>query len=160
MPFYIDANDCPRDKIEVEGYDFTFVEELNNDQIQQFLVLQKIAEVEISQEISILSELGLKEKLENRSPFFLFLLVYFKSEIVGYVYSYEYPEKEKSCYIDTIYIKENHRNNKLGLATLNNLISENIERHPHFSRFKVVTQPNNMNAIRLLEKNGFKYFRP
>lgn len=90
-----------------------------------------------------------KDILESDNPFSKYLVYIENNEVIGFCYYYDIYEKLDIAYI---FVREDKRNNKIASKLLEYLINNNQDKE----NITLEVNENNINAIKLYEKFGFK----
>lgn len=156
MPFILNISNFNQKESPPNGFSVEVLEILSEEKADTFIELQNQAIKEITQEINVLSKVGLMTDFPLRYKYLLLSLIYKDEILIGYGYSYKDEDKD-TIYIDTIYILKEFRKLRLSYFLIETLIAKCINLFPKVNRIKAVTQPDNKTAIKLLSTLGFQY---
>ncbi len=156
MLYILEVNDQTKsDVVELTSFNYLFVSVMSEKEADEFVIIQEKAKYEIKDKISELTKKGLISNLPTRDKTLLFLLVYLEGCLIAYGYSIEDPDDKDICYINTIFVSNEHRGLGLSSVILKKLINENLTRYPHFKKIKGITQNDNKKAQKILINMGF-----
>lgn len=129
---------------------------LDENEANEFLIIQEIITKEISQPISKMIKAGLIQKTEYQAKNLFYCLAKNENEeCIGYGYGYLDNNSEDVFYLDTIGVHPEYRKNGIGTKIKVRMIKEAFK-DPKINYVKAVTQADNFGTIKINEELGFK----
>ena len=90
-----------------------------------------------------------KDILEEENPFSKYLVYIYENNVIAFCYYYEIYDKLEISYI---FVKEEFRNKKIASKLIKYLIENNKDKY----NITLEVKKDNINAIKLYKKFGFK----
>ncbi len=136
----------------IDGIAIFISNKVSVEQSQQLRILLAEAKSSIQEDINDYSDKALLEDYVEKDIIkFKIALALDAKSVIGYAISFCQLDQLSNYYLDQLFVAESYRKKGIGLALLLNLINT-ISYDSQIVQIKLITQDDNVDMIRLIEK--------
>jgi ribosomal protein S18 acetylase RimI-like enzyme len=156
MPFILLKENAIINDFDESEFEIIFSPDIPNDLINDFIRLQTNAINEINQETLIVTSEVLLNKPAMWDKTIRFCLVKLNNVLIAYGIGHKYYDCKNSYYVSVIFVHNDYRRQSISKMILNKFV-EHFLSDNGLQKVFAVTQPNNENAIHLLNNFNFQF---